>query len=267
VEIFAGSVEDARQVADRAFADGATRAEIRTEVTEVPAVRAALGAGFAFEGVERDGVDGCRDRAIFGRLASDPGEPVAPALPLLADGELHDDAIRLRVVEPRDAAALLEQERDPVTVATGFTGMPPAAADVRRLAARAGLDWLVGRGGLFAIVDSAGDGFAGTVRLRFAGPPQIGGIGYAMHPAFRGRGYVARALRLIVPWAFDRAGFARLELGAKTSNVASQRVALAGGFEPDGVRAGRMRCPDGTFEDEVRFALVNPRYSVSRISP
>ena len=267
MEIFAGSVEDARLLAVQAFAGGTARAEIRTDVTNLPAVRGALGAGFAFEGIRREGPDGSLDRAVFGRLATDPGDPIAPALPLLADGELRDDAVRLRVVEPGDAPALLEQERDPVTVATGFTGVPPSVADVQRLAARAGLDWLVGRGGLFAIVDAGSDGFAGTVRLRFAGPPQIGGIGYAMHPAFRGRGYVARALRLIVPWAFGSAGFARLELGAKTSNVASQRVALAGGFEPDGVRAGRMRCPDGTFEDEVRFALVNPRYSVSRISP
>jgi RimJ/RimL family protein N-acetyltransferase len=267
VGIFAGSVADARLAAGRAFADGADRLELRTDVTDVPAARAALGAGFAFEGVQRAGSDGRHDLAVFARLRTDPGEPIPPALPALADGELHDDAVRLRVVEVGDSAALLEQERDPLTVATGFTGVAPAAAEVRRLAARAGLDWLVGRGGLFAIVDGASGRFAGTVRLRFAGPPQIGGIGYVVHPAFRGRGYTARALRLIAPWAFDRAGFARLELGAKTTNVASQSAALAAGFEPDGVRATRMRCPDGTFLDEARFALVNPRYSVSRISP
>ncbi len=267
MEIFAGTAAQARLAAGQAFSDGADRVELRIAATDVPAARAALEAGFAFEGVRRAGSDGCDDLAIFARLATDPDEPIAAALPSLAAGELHDDAVLLRVVEPTDAAALLEQERDPLTVATGFTGAVPREADVRRLAARAGLDWLVGRGGLFAIIDRADDGFAGTVRLRFAGPPQIGGIGYVVHPDFRGRGYTARALRLIIPWAFERGRFARLELGAKTTNVASQRAALAAGFEPDGVRAGRMRCPDGTFVDEVRFALVNPRYSVSRISP
>jgi RimJ/RimL family protein N-acetyltransferase len=79
-----------------------------------------------------------------------------------------------------------------------------------------------------------------------------------VHPAFRGRGYTARALRLLVPWAFGPGGFARLELGAKTENVASQRAAVAAGFEPDGVRAGRLRNPDGSYSDEVRFALINP---------
>ena len=58
--------------------------------------------------------------------------------------------------------------------------------------------------------------------------------------------------------AFADGGFARLELGAKTANLASRRAALAAGFAPDGVRAARLRNPDGSYSDEVRFALINP---------
>ncbi|MDT4902296.1 MAG: precorrin-6A synthase, partial [Pseudonocardiales bacterium] len=121
--------------------------------------------------------------------------------------------------------------------------------------------WLVGGTATFAMVDVASGDLAGVLNLRQAGPPQIGGVGYVVHPHFRGRGYTTRALRLLIPWAFDTADFARLELGAKVGNEASQRVALAAGFEPDGVRRRRMRNPDGTFTDEARFALVNPRYA------
>lgn len=245
----------------------AARNERRVDVTDLDGARSAMAAGFRFEGIERGGADGVRDRAVFGRLATDGHQPVPPALPALPPDGLYDDVIVLRVVEPGDAAALVEHETDAVTVATGFTGVAPGEDEIVRMAARAGLEWLVGRGGLFAVVDRETGRFAGAVRLRFAGPPQIGGIGYGVHPAFRGRGYTARALRLVVPWAFDRAGFARLELGAKTTNVASQKAALAGGFAPDGIRVGRMRCADGSFEDEVRFALINPRYSARRISP
>ena len=81
-----------------------------------------------------------------------------------------------------------------------------------------------------------------------------------MHPAFRGRGYTARALRLLADWAFEQAGFARLELGAKADNIASQKAALSAGFEPDGTWQARLRNADGTFSDEVRFALINPRH-------
>ena len=81
-----------------------------------------------------------------------------------------------------------------------------------------------------------------------------------MHPDFRGRGYTARALRLVDPWAFEQADFARLEVGAKLGNVASQRAALAGGLEADGVRRRRLRNADGSFGDEAMFVRINPRY-------
>jgi RimJ/RimL family protein N-acetyltransferase len=96
--------------------------------------------------------------------------------------------------------------------------------------------------------------------VRKPGPPQVGGIGYAVHPDFRGRGYTTRALRLLVPWAFEVACFARLELGAKVGNEPSLRAAEAAGFEPDGIRRRRLRNPDGTFSDEARYALINPQY-------
>ncbi len=108
------------------------------------------------------------------------------------------------------------------------------------------------------VEDVAERAFAGSLRVRLSGPPQIGSIGYGMHPAFCGRGYTTRALRLLVAWAFEVARLARLELGAKRDNIASQKAALAAGFEYDGVLAGRLRTPDGSFEDEVRFALTQP---------
>jgi len=98
------------------------------------------------------------------------------------------------------------------------------------------------------------------VRLRSSGPPNVGGLGYAVHPRFRGRGFTSRALRLLSAWAFAEAGFDRLELGAKTDNVASQRAAEAAGFVREGVWRSRLRNPDGTFSDETRYALINPRY-------
>jgi ribosomal-protein-alanine N-acetyltransferase len=74
-------------------------------------------------------------------------------------------------------------------------------------------------------------------------------------------GLATRALRLLVPWAFDVVDLGRLELGAKVGNDASIRAAENAGFEHDGVRARRLRNPDGTFSHEVRFALTNPKYA------
>ena len=110
------------------------------------------------------------------------------------------------------------------------------------------------------MVDVETGAFAGELQLRKAGPPGVVGLGYTVHPRFRGRGYTTRALHLVVPWAFEVAGLARLELGAKRDNIASQRAALSAGFAPDGVRERRLRNADGTFADEVCFVLINPRH-------
>jgi RimJ/RimL family protein N-acetyltransferase len=172
---------------------------------------------------------------------------------------LSDGVLQLRTIQAGDAGGWAETD-DALTVMWGFTGKPHDLADVRRSAAQAGLQWLVGRAALFAMVDVASGRFAGEMVLRHAGPPQVGGIGYVVHPAFRGRGYTTRALRLLVPWAFEVADFARLELGAKPGNAASLRAAANAGFEPDGIRERRMRKPDGTFDDEVRYVKINPKY-------
>lgn len=259
------AAEATRVLAQWAFAHGLERVQLRCDVRNLASARTALAAGFRYEGTQRDyrqrPPDGARtgavrDMACFARLGSDPDGRVEPTFPALPPGGLDDAVLTVRAMLPGDAAGFLEQERDPVTVATGFTGTPPEAAAVRRMAARAGLDWLVGQGAPITIADNATGRFAGSIRLRLAGPPGVGGIGYAIHPDFRGRGYTARALRLVIPWALGPGGFARLELGAKRENIASQRAAEAAGFAPDGIRAARLRNPDGSFTDEVRFALV-----------
>jgi len=235
------------------------RVEVQCDARNVASAATALAAGFRFEGLLR-----CRlrapagDAAVFARLPSDSGEPIPALFPRLPRGGLRDGTVTLRELLPEDVEEYAEQEQDPLTIATGFTPTAPAVADLTRTCARAGLEWLVGPQARFTLIDDVTGGFAGSVQIRVAGPPQVGGIGYAMHPAFRGRGYTARALRLLVPWAFGEAGFARLELGAKASNIASQRAAERAGFRPDGVRAARLRNPDGSFSDEVRYALVNP---------
>jgi RimJ/RimL family protein N-acetyltransferase len=124
------------------------------------------------------------------------------------------------------------------------------------LLARSELDWLVGRTAPFAMVDRASGRFAGSLHLRRSGPPGVGDIGFVVHPAFRGRGYATRALRLVSAWCFEHGGFARLELGAKADNVASQRTAAAAGFRLEGVAAQRLRNADGSLCDELRFARL-----------
>lgn len=254
------AAEAARTLAGFGFDLGLPVVRLFCDVRNLPSARTALKAGFAFEGIGAEGgpTDRVRDLARFARRPDDPPGPIATTFtPLPPDG-LRDDVLAVRALKPGDAAELVETD-DELTLRVGFGGPPHTLIRAESAAARAGLISMVGAASSMAMVDLATGRLAGSLTLRQAGPPQIGGIGYVVHPFFRGRGYTARALRLLVPWAFGPGNFARLELGAKTTNVASQRAALAAGFETDGVRRGRLRNVDGTFADEVRFALLNPR--------
>jgi RimJ/RimL family protein N-acetyltransferase len=249
-------------LAQWALQRGVRRAEIRCDVVNLASARTALRAGFAFESIRRLALDvrgKPRDAAVFVRTAASDGQPIGPVFPALPAGGITDGVIQIRVTLPVDAPAMTEMESDDVSVAVGFTGEVPTLAHYAEVTDRAALGWLVGPiSAQMSILDVATGEFAGSIQLRHAGPPKVAGIGYGVHPGYRGRGYTARALRLLSAWAFEHGGYARLELGAKARNVASQRAAVSGGFVPDGVRAARLKDADGAYSDEVRFALVSP---------
>jgi RimJ/RimL family protein N-acetyltransferase len=259
------AAEATRILAEWAFGHGLRRLQLNCDVRNGASARTALAAGFRFEGVARDRILGpvdtaaerrVSDLAIFARLATDGGEPVPPAFPPLPREGLADGVLGLRPLRPDDAGGLLAQAVDPASLATGFTGTAPSAEQMRRRADGGGLDWLVARAAGLAMVELASGRFAGDLQLRQSGPPGVLGLGYTVHPEFRGRGYTARALRLLADWAFAAGGFTRLELGAKASNVASQKAALAAGFAREGECRARLRNPDGSYSDEVRFCLL-----------
>jgi RimJ/RimL family protein N-acetyltransferase len=263
------AAEASAVLTDWAFGQQLPRVRLGCDVRNLASARTALNAGFRFEGISRAAVTSPGggtvpprrgDLARFARLPSDPPGPLAHAFPPLPAAGLSDGVLTLRTMQAADAPELAEID-DELTLHWSFTGVAPDPIEVARSAARAGLLWLVGDVAAFAMVDVASGRVAGSLRLRKPGPPQVGGIGYAVHPHFRGRGLTTRALRLLVPWAFEVADYARLELGAKVGNDASLRSAARAGFAPDGVRARRLRNPDGSFSDEVRYALVNPKYA------
>jgi RimJ/RimL family protein N-acetyltransferase len=245
-----------------AFAHRVARVQIVAAVGNLASITSAGNAGFRFEGVSRWSgrtPRGPVDQATFARLPTDPTGALAPNFAPLPGGGLSDGVVSLRVLRPGDADAVMATDNDEQSLRWSFTGRPQTREDFVASVERARLNWLVGQQSSMAVVDVATGAVAGNIAIRLVGPPGVGGIGYAIHPSWRGRGYTARALRLIRSWALNDAGFNRLELGAKRENVASQRAARSGGFLDDGIRIGRLRNPDGSFSDEIRFASFSSR--------
>ncbi|HEX7785486.1 MAG TPA: GNAT family N-acetyltransferase [Methylomirabilota bacterium] len=71
--------------------------------------------------------------------------------------------------------------------------------------------------------------------VAFAGPPDPEGavlIGYAMYPAFEGRGYATEAVRAMIGWAFAQPGVREVRALAPVWNTPALRVAENVGMRP-----------------------------------
>lgn len=241
------------------------RVELRLDVRNIASARVALRSGFRFEGLQRDALLDGSDRvdlAVFVHTATDPWEAVPPRFAPLPPEGLSDGTLAVRSALPADLNGFIEQEQDPATQGLGGRSPAPTPSRVLRMLNRARLDHLVGPSTYLSMVDMASERFAGSVRLTTAGPPGVGEVGYAVHPEFRGRGFTARALRLLSAWAFEQGGFVRLELGTKIDNIASQRAALSAGFKSEGIQPGRLPNADGTYSDQASYALLRRDWPV-----
>jgi RimJ/RimL family protein N-acetyltransferase len=125
------------------------------------------------------------------------------------DPQLRDELIELRVWSPDDVPAVVAACRDPEVPRWTTVPSPYTEEDARAWIELATTGWK--------------DGTA-----PFA-------IGYWAVAAFRGRGYMPRAVRLICRWGFDDVGLARIQLGTLLGNVSSERVAEKCGFQREGI--------------------------------
>ena len=72
----------------------------------------------------------------------------------------------------------------------------------------------------------------------------------------RGRGYAARATRLLCGYAFDELGLERLEAYVEPDNTASRRVVEAVGFVEEGLVRKRELTQHGERRDMILYRLL-----------
>lgn len=182
-------------------------------------------------------------------------------VPLLTDG-----VVTLRAHRASDTEAIFEQCVDPAMqrwtqVPAGYS-RADAAGFVERAAARWNdpkdqrqwaIEWLEG----------GQPRFAGSLDLRPGAGPDTASIGFGLHPAARGAGVMARALRLAATHAFEDGPWGRpidrLHWAAVVGNWASRRVAWATGFTFHGVLPGthpNTIDPDGPALDTWHASLA-----------
>ena len=149
-----------------------------------------------------------------------------PKVPVLTDG-----VVTLRAHTTDDVDAVTEMCRDPEFGRWTTVPMPYERDNaVRFVTEIVPAGWREHTSFGWAIEASDDDGrsrFAGNVDLRTDPRPDIG---FGLHPWARGRGVMARAVRLATRWGFDTLGMPLVHWECHTGNFASWRVAWSCGF-------------------------------------
>ncbi|MEA2494708.1 MAG: hypothetical protein QOJ29_2619 [Thermoleophilaceae bacterium] len=148
----------------------------------------------------------------------------------MAELSLTDGVVTLRPWRRADAAELVECINGDAEITRWLDQVPQPYRTKDALAYIRGIGEST-----FAITQADTGRVLGSVGIRFSESGDVGEIGYWLRADARGRGTIARALRVICEWAFERPGVARLQLRADVDNVPSRRSAEKAGFRLEGV--------------------------------
>lgn len=82
------------------------------------------------------------------------------------------------------------------------------------------------------------------------------GLGYALDPAYWGRGLAEEAIRAMIALGFDRLGLRRISARIHAENERSQRLAVKLGMQREGFLRQNTLTLEGEPADEYVFALL-----------
>lgn len=175
----------------------------------------------------------------------------------MSPAEISGTGVHLRAYRPDDAEAVAAGYDDPLS----HRFLPPlpspfTLAHAERFLSE-GVASIFAEGGVaYAIADPETDDLLGGIGFDKVVPSRgQAEIGYWVGPWARGRGVATAAVRALSEHALA-AGLRRLELLAHWDNPASQRVALAAGYQREGVRREVLPNHDGGRDDLIAFARL-----------
>ena len=150
---------------------------------------------------------------------------------------LSDGVVTLRAHTPHDITPLYEQASDSVMLQWTTVPHPSTLETAREFATEVIPEgWRTDREWAFAVEAPDDDGtprFVGTVSLRNEREGRAE-VAFGSHPWARGRGYVVRALELLLDWGFGERDLRTVIWWANRGNWASRKVAWRLGFSFDG---------------------------------
>lgn len=244
----------------------ALRIETRTLVDNHKVINSLVLSGYSFEGIlqKLNSNSELQQFAVFSLLRDHSNAAKTLLFPAVDSNIYRDEKIALRLAEPKDTFCMWLEQSNPESSKWGL--FETASLDeIEQKISRCGLNSAVGPNILLTVIECSTGNAVGKIVIRNVVPPHVGDVGYGILPEYRGLGYAVRALNLLKKWAFNEAGYVRLELGVKEGNIASERVAQKGGFKFEGMRPGRLKNHDGSYSNEMHYFFLNPNISYRKI--
>ncbi|QMU71110.1 GNAT family N-acetyltransferase [Streptacidiphilus sp. P02-A3a] len=119
-------------------------------------------------------------------------------------------------------------------------------------------DRAAGTGYAWAVVDDADGTLLGCAAVTSVDRRHdTGWVSYWTVAAARGRGVATASARTVADWAFQDLGLFRLELGHRTNNPASCRVATGAGFAVEGLERSKLRYGANRYDVELHARLAD----------
>ena len=163
----------------------------------------------------------------------------------------------VRPWSPADAGGVLKAFDHP-TMSTQIDRVLDTLGDAEEWVAAWTGRWTSGEAYSWAVADETG--LLGSITVSSIDRRhEIAWISYWTCASARGRGVASAALRAVSDWAFHDLGLFRLELGHRTNNPASCRVAIAAGYAVEGLERQKLRYDDDRFDVELHARLATDR--------
>ncbi len=172
------------------------------------------------------------------------------------------DTIRLRGIEPSDAALFFEWNQDSERARRlDFTWPPLSLAAVTEWAEQQSKKKLEGDVFHWVIENSAGQP-VGSIST-YACNPHAGTFSYGLDIAepYRRKGYASAAIRLVIRYYFDELRYQKVTVPVHSNNEPSLRLHECLGFQQEG-RHRRMGFSGGGYFDVIWFGMTVEEYRV-----
>lgn len=147
--------------------------------------------------------------------------------------------------------------------------MPDDAPQLRAACARFIADHLTFGGARYAFAISVDGDAVGTVGISAVDPVhQAAWAACWLAAGHRGRGLAVRGLVTVSAWATEHLAVFRLELGHRTNNPASCRVATRAGYLAEGLERAKLRYGTDRYDVETHARLAtDPAPRVTPLPP